>query len=66
MRDVLTGLPNRRALMQMLPESMARAARVGRMCAVLFLDMDGFKQVNDTHGHEGEGMSCCASSRPVC
>jgi diguanylate cyclase (GGDEF)-like protein len=52
MRDVLTGLPNRRALMQALPEAMARAARVGRPCAVLFLDMDGFKQVNDTRGHE--------------
>jgi diguanylate cyclase (GGDEF)-like protein len=52
MRDVLTGLPNRRALMQMLPEAMARAARLDRLCAVLFLDMDGFKQVNDTRGHE--------------
>lgn len=52
MRDALTGLPNRRALMQMLPEAMARAGRLGRLCAVLFLDMDGFKQVNDTHGHE--------------
>jgi diguanylate cyclase (GGDEF)-like protein len=52
MRDVLTGLPNRRALMQALPEALARAARVGRPCAVLFIDMDGFKQVNDTRGHE--------------
>jgi diguanylate cyclase (GGDEF)-like protein len=52
MRDVLTGLPNRRALMQMLPEAMARAARLDRPCAVLFVDMDGFKQVNDTYGHE--------------
>ncbi len=52
MRDVLTGLPNRRALMQALPEAMARAARLQRPCAVLFLDMDGFKQVNDTRGHE--------------
>lgn len=52
MRDVLTGLPNRRALMRMLPEAMARAARLGRLCAVLFIDMDGFKQVNDTLGHE--------------
>jgi diguanylate cyclase (GGDEF)-like protein len=52
MRDVLTGLPNRRALMQALPEAMARAARLRRPCAVLFLDMDGFKQVNDTRGHE--------------
>jgi diguanylate cyclase (GGDEF)-like protein len=52
MRDVLTGLPNRRALMQALPEALARAARVARPCAVLFIDMDGFKQVNDTRGHE--------------
>ena len=52
MRDLLTGLPNRRALMQALPEAMARAARLDRPFAVLFLDMDGFKLVNDTHGHE--------------
>lgn len=52
MRDVLTGLPNCRALVQMLPEAMARAARVDRPCALMFLDMDGFKAVNDTHGHE--------------
>jgi len=52
MRDVLTGLPNRRALMQMLPEAMARAARFGCMSAVLFLDMDGFKQVNDSRRHD--------------
>jgi diguanylate cyclase (GGDEF)-like protein len=52
MRDVLTGLPNRRALMHALPEAMSRAARLQRPCAVLFLDMDGFKQVNDTRGHE--------------
>lgn len=52
MRDVLTGLPNRRALMQALPEAMARASRMERPCAVLFLDMDGFKLINDTRGHE--------------
>lgn len=52
MCDALTGLPNRRALMQLLPEALARAARVARPCALLFLDMDGFKQVNDTRGHE--------------
>jgi diguanylate cyclase (GGDEF)-like protein len=52
MRDVLTGLPNRRALMQALPEAIARAARMQRPCAVLFLDMDGFKLINDTRGHE--------------
>jgi diguanylate cyclase (GGDEF)-like protein len=52
MRDLLTGLPNRRALMEALPEAMARAARMHRPCAVLFMDMDGFKLINDTHGHE--------------
>jgi diguanylate cyclase (GGDEF)-like protein len=52
MCDALTGLPNRRALMQTLPDVIARAARLGRPCAVMFLDMDGFKAINDTHGHE--------------
>ncbi|VXB04234.1 sensor domain-containing diguanylate cyclase [Massilia sp. 9I] len=52
LRDVLTGLPNRRALLETLPEAMSRARRVGRPCALLFLDMDGFKAVNDSHGHE--------------
>ncbi|MCD2519672.1 sensor domain-containing diguanylate cyclase [Massilia sp. G4R7] len=52
LRDVLTGLPNRRALLETLPEAMSRARRVGRPCALLFLDMDGFKTVNDNHGHE--------------
>jgi diguanylate cyclase (GGDEF)-like protein len=52
MRDVLTNLPNRRAIMQILPEALDRAARSGRPCAVLFLDLDGFKAINDTHGHE--------------
>jgi len=52
LHDALTGLPNRRALMQTLPDAMHRAVRAGKPCALLFLDMDGFKNVNDTHGHE--------------
>jgi len=52
LRDVLTGLPNRRALMESLPEAMARASRSAMPAALLFIDMDGFKGVNDTHGHE--------------
>jgi diguanylate cyclase (GGDEF)-like protein len=52
LRDVLTGLPNRRALLDALPEAMSRARRIGRPCALLFLDLDGFKAVNDNHGHE--------------
>lgn len=52
LRDPLTGLANRRALMIALPEALARAARQRRHCAVLFVDLDGFKQINDRHGHE--------------
>lgn len=52
LRDMLTGLPNRRALLEALPEAMSRARRVDRPAALLFIDMDGFKAVNDNHGHE--------------
>ena len=52
LRDTLTGLPNRRALMDTLPEAMARTGRSDMPAALLFIDMDGFKAVNDTHGHE--------------
>jgi len=50
--DALTGLCNRRALFEMLPQAMARANRSGTITALLFLDLDGFKAVNDTWGHE--------------
>lgn len=49
--DVLTKLPNRRALDERLPEAMARTRRTQKPLAVLFLDLDGFKAINDTHGH---------------
>ncbi|MYM25738.1 diguanylate cyclase [Duganella sp. FT135W] len=52
LKDTLTGLPNRRALMQALPEALQRANRLRQSCAVLFLDLDRFKQVNDRYGHE--------------
>lgn len=52
MHDALTGLPNRRALSLRLDEAMARARRHARPMAVLFMDLDGFKQMNDTLGHE--------------
>ena len=50
--DVLTDLPNRRALMEALPAAQARAERHGGRLGVLFIDLDGFKAVNDAHGHE--------------
>jgi diguanylate cyclase (GGDEF)-like protein/PAS domain S-box-containing protein len=52
LRDTLTGLPNRRALMQILPEALQRAGRSRLACAVFFLDLDRFKQINDRYGHD--------------
>jgi diguanylate cyclase (GGDEF)-like protein/PAS domain S-box-containing protein len=52
LKDTLTGLPNRRALMHALPEALQRANRLRQSCAVFFLDLDRFKQVNDRYGHE--------------
>ncbi|HBM27972.1 diguanylate cyclase [Halomonas meridiana] len=49
--DVLTRLPNRRALDERLPEAMARVRRTLAPLVVLFLDLDGFKRINDQHGH---------------
>ena len=50
--DPLTGLPNRRLLMDRLRQLMLRKQRQGRHGALLFIDMDNFKRLNDKHGHE--------------
>lgn len=49
--DSLTGLPNRRYFEEKLDEAMARARRSGRAMALLYLDLDRFKHINDTRGH---------------
>jgi diguanylate cyclase (GGDEF)-like protein len=50
--DHLTGLPNRVLLSERLEAGIARAARSGLIAAAIYLDLDGFKFVNDTLGHE--------------
>ena len=52
LHDELTGLPNRRLLMDRLSLAIAYARRNKRAMAVMYLDLDGFKQINDTLGHD--------------
>ena len=49
--DTVTGLPNRRALDERLEREVMHARRTGFPFAVIMMDLDGFKQVNDTYGH---------------
>lgn len=50
--DALTNLPNRSLLLERLNITLSQAKRYNRQFAVLFMDLDGFKQINDTLGHD--------------
>lgn len=50
--DALTGLPNRLLLADRVNQAVATAQRTGQFCAIAFIDLDGFKAVNDAHGHD--------------
>lgn len=50
--DALTGLPNRRMLYGRLDQEIQKAKRTGQKVALIFLDLDRFKEVNDTQGHD--------------
>ncbi len=50
--DHLTGLPNRRLLIDRVRQAMASSSRSAQHCALLFLDLDNFKTLNDTLGHD--------------
>jgi diguanylate cyclase (GGDEF)-like protein len=61
--DALTGLPNRTMLADRLRQALARAYRNGDRLAVLFLDLDGFKPINDAHGHEAGDQALAEVAR---
>jgi diguanylate cyclase (GGDEF)-like protein len=55
--DALTGLHNRRFLYETLPREIVRAKRNGTAIGVIILDLDHFKRINDTYGHEAGDMA---------
>jgi len=62
--DLLTDLPNRALLADRLRQSMAQTMRRGDLLGVAYLDLDSFKTVNDTHGHEvGDKLLVALSAR---
>jgi len=66
LHDELTGLPNRRLLMDRLSLAIAHARRNKSTMAVMYLDLDGFKQINDTLGHDtGDTLLSMVAARLV-
>jgi len=66
LHDALTGLPNRRLLFDRLASAIAHARRNKSTMAVMYLDLDGFKQINDTLGHDaGDALLKMVANRLV-
>ncbi len=64
--DVLSGLPNRGRVRQLLGDSLREATASSIPCAIMFLDLDGFKPVNDTFGHpKGDAVLRAVAKRLV-
>ncbi|MPV69355.1 EAL domain-containing protein [Burkholderia sp. BE17] len=62
--DALTGLPNRNLLSDRMEQAMSQARRTGHLVAVMVLDLDRFKHINDTFGHSvGDGLLRAVSAR---
>lgn len=62
--DGLTGLPNRMLFMQRLQEAIARSQEKAGRLALIYLDIDAFKEINDAHGHSaGDAVLCTLARR---
>lgn len=62
--DYLTGLPNRAFFVERVAQAMSLAHRYGRKMALLFIDLDNFKPINDRHGHDaGDAVLCEVAER---
>lgn len=64
--DSLTGLPNRRAFAMAADHEFERFRRYGEGAALILLDLDHFKRVNDTHGHSAGDVALVATARCLC